>query len=90
MQVMRMPNPTDQKPSGGIKYRAVVKYPIDATDKEKLRALRDGLSDIVCEMIEEQGVSLAYVEDALDDALSAAQESYAYRIQTEGENEDDT
>lgn len=66
-----------------ITYHAVVKYPVNATDKEKLQALREGLQDVVVEMIEEQGVALEYVEDALDEALSAAQSSYAYRVEWE-------
>jgi hypothetical protein len=56
----------------GQRMRAVVKYAIDATDKEKLAALRDGLGDCATELIN-LGLSVGAVEDALEAALNQAE-----------------
>jgi late competence protein required for DNA uptake (superfamily II DNA/RNA helicase) len=52
-------------------YRAVVKYATDATRKEKIAALRDGLGTITTELVD-LGLTLQAVEDALDEAMNQA------------------
>jgi hypothetical protein len=54
-------------------YRAVVKYPIDADEVARRRALREGLDDICMELVGELGASLDELEGWLEDARSAAE-----------------
>lgn len=56
-------------------YCAVVKYPVEATDKEKLAALREGLGTVLVEMIE-LGASREAVYSAIEEAQWAAEEEW--------------
>jgi hypothetical protein len=74
-------------PLTGITYRAVVKYPVKATDKEKLAALREGLQEIVTEMVDEHpSVDRDYIDRAIEDALGAAEDALEYREQYNAEH----
>lgn len=53
--------------------RAVVRYPRDATDAEKIRELRDGLQFVAMELID-LGCSVDQVEDWLEEAAMSAQD----------------
>jgi hypothetical protein len=52
-------------------YRAVVKYATNATRKEKVAALREGLGTVAMELVD-LGIGLQAVEDALDEAMNQA------------------
>lgn len=58
-------------------YRAVVKYPVDATDKEKRQALWQGLQDIAAELVEEHGFTLDQIDRAFEEARWTAEETHA-------------
>lgn len=53
-------------------YYAAVKYAVDAEPKDKIRALREGLESIACELVDEHSVSLEDVERWLEDAAEEA------------------
>ena len=57
-------------------YRAVVKYAVDDTDAQKVRALRDGLRFIYCELIEEHGWSWERAVEELEDAARDCELDY--------------
>jgi hypothetical protein len=50
-------------------YRAVVKYPLDASDAEKRKALKQGLSECALELYGELGLTVQEVDACLEDAL---------------------
>ena len=54
-------------------YYAAIKYPVDASTAEKVKALRDGLELVAMELIEEHGCDLADVEEWLENAALAAE-----------------
>jgi hypothetical protein len=49
-------------------YRAAVKYPVNATDAERISALKQGIEDCALELFEELGVCLEDVQDVLEEA----------------------
>lgn len=53
--------------------RAVVSYEANATDDQKIAALKDGIRECA-EELAELGVPLGMLQDVLDEALSAAEE----------------
>lgn len=53
--------------------RAVVKYPVEATDEKKIRELRDGLQLVAMELID-LGCSVDQVEQWLDEAGMSARD----------------
>lgn len=55
-------------------YRAVVKYDRDATRREKVQALEEGVVMCVLELAE-LGVSLHRLEDVLEEAHAEAEEA---------------
>lgn len=58
-------------------YCAVVKYPVDASDADKIRELRDGLQFVAMELVS-LGCSVDQVEQWLEEAaFSAADEADA-------------
>lgn len=54
-------------------YFAVVRYPVDASIKEKRRVLIEGLGYICMELIAEHKISLEDLEDALQNAQGEAE-----------------
>jgi hypothetical protein len=60
------------KETKAVHYYAAVKYAVDADPKDKIRALREGLEFVACELVDEHGVSLEEVEDWLNDAAQEA------------------
>lgn len=66
-------------------YRAVVKYPLDASDEDKRRALVEGLNEIAMELVAEHDYDLNQIEDVFEDAYSYAQDEHdAKRMRAEG------
>lgn len=55
------------------RMRAVVRYPVNATDPEKIRELRDGLQFVAMELID-LGCSGDQVEQWLDEVGMSAQD----------------
>jgi hypothetical protein len=71
-------------------YRAVVKYALDATDKEKKRALLEGLKEIAMELVAEHDYDMGKIESAFEDAASYAQDEVdAKRMREEDQPEGD-
>lgn len=55
------------------RYLAVVKYPVDASLKEKYVALIDGLNHIAMELVAEHDLDMRQIESVLEEAGSWAQ-----------------
>lgn len=55
-------------------YRAVVKYALDASDDEKVKALKQGVSDIAMELVGEHGLDAGELERVFEDAEFDAQQ----------------
>jgi hypothetical protein len=53
-------------------YRAAVKYAVDATDDEKIAALKQGIVDCALELAE-LGVPFGAIEDVCEEAVSAVE-----------------
>ena len=64
-------------------YRAVVKYPIDATDAEKKRALLEGLGMIAMELVAEHGFGIGNIEEAFEDAQGEAELELEMKAQSD-------
>lgn len=78
---------TETSPLTGITYRAVVKYPVSASPKEKLQALREGLQEVAMEMVDEHPeVDRDYIDRAIEDAQAAAEDALEYRERWEAEH----
>ena len=59
-------------------YRAVVKHPLDASQEEIIKALKEGLEMIAAELVGEHGLSIEEVETVLDEARNFAEIEYEY------------
>lgn len=57
-------------------YRAIVKYGVDDTEKEKVAALLDGINFICGELIEEHGWSLDKMVEVLEDKIREVEGDY--------------
>lgn len=56
-------------------YYAAVKYPVDATRAQKIRALEEGIEMCALMLVEEFGLSYEDVEDTLAAAMSTAEQA---------------
>lgn len=70
-------------------YRAIVKVALDATPEERVTALVKGIEECALELVgDELGKDFDFLENALDDARSAAEhelEMRRFRSKEEGD-----
>jgi hypothetical protein len=57
----------------GRRYRAVVKYALDASADQKCKALKLGIEECAMELVGEDKLDAEELECVFEDALSAAQ-----------------
>lgn len=70
-------------------YMAVVKYAIDASDKEKRRALLEGLGMIAMELVVEHDFDVNDLENAFADAQNEGEFELEMKRNREEEQDDD-
>lgn len=66
---------SDPEPNWGTSRKAVVSYPMGASDPEKISALKDGLIYCATELLE-LGVSFDEVENACNRAIDVAADDF--------------
>jgi hypothetical protein len=65
--------PSPKTNSQPATYRAVVKYALDASDDEKRKALKQGISEIAMELVAEHDLDAEDLERVWEDALGDAE-----------------
>lgn len=69
-------------------YYAVVKHEANAEPAVKLAALRDGLREIACILVEEHGWDLERIRDEYEEAADSAEDSWDYVQRWKAEHPD--
>lgn len=69
-------------------YRAVVKYPLDATHKERVKALVLGIEECAMELVGELEKDVTFIERVFEDVLLSTELEIQMREEREGGSND--